>query len=86
MYPYNKWCVLVLSVKETSLIIIRTFYPALPYLIPTYRELYRYLIVCFATARCSGLKLVRNCERIKAEKATLSRIIITVYRIDPISF
>jgi len=72
MYPYNKWYILILSVKEMSLIIIRTFYPALLYLILTYCKLYRYLIIYFVIIRCSGLRLVRNCKRIKVKKVTLS--------------
>jgi len=86
MYPYNKQYVFILSVKETLLTIIRTSYPTLPYLIPIYRKLYRYLIIYFTTVRCFKLKLTRNCKRIKAKKVTFNRIIITVYRIDLISF
>ena len=72
IYLYNKRCVSVLSAKEASLTIIRTSYPIPLYLIPTYCKLYKYLIIYFTAVRCSRLRLVRNCERIKAEKATLS--------------
>ena len=76
----------MLSVKEALLIIIRTFYLTSLYLIPTYYKLYRYLIIYFVTAKCFRFRLVRNCKRIKAVKVTLSQIIITIYRIDLISF
>jgi len=76
----------MLSVKEVSLVIIRTFYPTPLYLIPMYYKPYRYLIICFTVVRCFRFRLMRNCERIEAEKATFSRIIITMYRIDPINF
>jgi len=72
MYLYNKRCVSVLSVKEVLLVIIRTFYLTPLYLILTYYKLYRYLIVCFTIARCFRLKLMRNYERIEAEKVTFN--------------
>ena len=72
MYLYNKQYIFILFIKEILLIIIRTFYPALLYLIPTYCKLYKYLIIYFITARCFRLKLIRNCKRIEAEKATFS--------------
>jgi len=62
----------MLFIKEALLAITRTFYPAPLYLIPIYRKLYRYLIICFITARCFKLKLIRNCKRIEAEKITFS--------------
>ena len=75
----------MLSVKETSLIIIKTSYPTPLYLIPTYYKLYKYLIVYFTITRCFRLRLIRNYKRIKAKKAMLNQIIITIYRINPIS-
>jgi len=72
--------------KKVSLTIIKTFYLTLLYLIPTYYKLYKYLIVCFAVIRYFRFRLVRNCKRIKVKKAILNQIIITVYRIDLISF
>ena len=68
------------------LTIIRTFYLTLLYLILTYCKLYRYLIVYFTAAKYSKFKLTRNCKRIKAKKVIFSQIIITIYRIDLISF
>jgi len=73
-------------VKEVSLAITRTFYLTPLYLILTYYKLYKYLIICFTIVRCFRLRLIRNCKRIEAEKVISSRIIITVYRIDLISF
>jgi len=72
MYPYNKWRVSILSVKEASLVIIRTFYPTPLYLIPMYYKLYKYLIIYFTTARCFRLKLIRNYKRIEVKKATFN--------------
>jgi len=68
------------------LIIIKTSYLTPLYLIPTYCKLYKYLIIYFIIIRCFKLRLIRNCKRIEVKKATFSRIIITVYKIDLISF
>jgi len=54
--------------KETSLVIIKTSYPTLLYLILIYCKLYKYLIIYFITVRYFKLKLTRNCKRIKAKK------------------
>jgi len=72
MYFYNKWYIFMLSVKEVSLTIIRTFYPAPLYLIPMYCKPYKYLIVYFITVKCFKLRLIRNCKRIKVKKVTFS--------------
>ena len=62
----------MLSAKEALLAIIRTFYPAPLYLIPTYCKLYRYLINYFTAVKCFRLRLTRNCKRIEVEKAIFS--------------
>ena len=72
MYLYNKWCIFILFIKEVSLIIIRTFYPTSLYLILTYYKPYRYLIVYFIITKCFRFRLIRNCKRIEAKKATFN--------------
>jgi len=85
MYLYNEWCIFILSVKEVLLTIIRTFYPVFLYLIFIYCKLYKYLIIYFTAAKYFRFRLMRNCKRIKAKKATFSRIKIIIYKIDLIN-